>query len=646
MKNFRRALGDAIKYWPWLVLAWACSAGVATLWTMNIAAAFPILEVTLRGEAPQHWNEARIADARKQVERFQSEVRQAEDALAHAPSGDNSLQVRLNDAQMNLQGAQVRLHSVERLQPWLEAYVPRDPFRVILAIAGMLILSMVVKQVLQVSSGMIVATVSQKIARRLRERVFDKALEMDRGTFLEIGQSGFTAQTTSTSDALATGINNVFGSAVSEPLKLIACLVGAACISWRLLLATMVFAPIGAFAVLWLNRKLRSTAKRMLQQSLGFHHVLLEALHSMLTVQAYTMEHEERRRFRRSTGDMMRFALRAHLFNTLASPMAELIGVFMICLAIVLGAQLTLRGQLTVFGLPLFDKPLGVSAMMVFFGMLLGAFEPVRRMAGVVAGINTGMVAADVIYPLLDRKSLVRDPAQPKAIASPHREITLNNVTFGYDPAHPVLRNVSLSIPFGQTLAVIGPNGGGKSTMVGLLCRFYDPQQGELAIDGISLRDLSIRDLRSRIALVTQHTELFNESIYYNIRYGRWNATEQEVIEAAKLARADEFIQQFPHKYHTRTGPNGLCLSGGQRQRIVLARALLRQPEILILDEATSQIDVDSERVIHDVLASFGKTRTIIIITHRESALKLADRVIRIDRGTLEDQPLQLPRAA
>jgi subfamily B ATP-binding cassette protein MsbA len=644
MKNFRRALADAIGFWPWLVFAWCCSAGVAALWSMNIAAAFPILEVTLRGQAPQQWNQQRITAAKDQIAQATKEL----DELKKQPVDpqDRVTSQRIIDLQTTVQTQTVQLRGYEELQPWLEKYVPHDPFQVVLAIAGLLILSMIIKQTLQVASSMIVATVSQKIARRIRERVFDKALEMDRGGFLKIGQSGFTAQVTNTSDGLANGINSIFGSAVSEPLKLIACLVGAALISWRLLLATMVFAPVGAYLILWLNRKLRSTAKRLFAQSLGFHHVLHEALQSMLTVQAYTMEEQERKRFHRSTDDMMRFNLRAHLFNTMASPMAELVGVCMVCMAIVLGAHLTLHGQLSVFGIHVFKEPLGVSTMMVFFGMLLGGFEPVRKMAGVVAGINTGMICADALYPLLDREPLVREPENPKPIAKPHGELVFENIKFGYDPAHPVLHDVNLRIPFGQTIAVVGPNGGGKSTLVGLTCRFYDPQEGTVKLDGVPLTELSLKELRSRIALVTQHTELFNETIYYNIRYGRWDATEEEVREAARLARADEFIQKFPEKYQTRTGPNGLCLSGGQRQRIVLARALLRKPEILILDEATSQVDVESERVIHDVLEGFAGSKTIILITHRESALRLADRIIRIDHGRAEEQQPVARRAA
>jgi ATP-binding cassette subfamily B protein/subfamily B ATP-binding cassette protein MsbA len=208
------------------------------------------------------------------------------------------------------------------------------------------------------------------------------------------------------------------------------------------------------------------------------------------------------------------------------------------------------------------------------------------------------------------------------------------------------LQHVNLTIRRGDRLAVVGPNGGGKSTLVNLLCRFYDPLHGDVLVDGVSLRDVTLKDLRSRIALVTQQTELFNESIMHNIRYGRWDATDAEVIAAAELARAHEFIAAFPGGYNTIVGPNGQRVSGGQRQRITLARAFLRNAEILILDEATSQIDVESERLIHDALAEFGRDRTLIMITHRESTLSLATRIVRVENGRVEPYPASSMNAA
>jgi ATP-binding cassette subfamily B protein/subfamily B ATP-binding cassette protein MsbA len=256
------------------------------------------------------------------------------------------------------------------------------------------------------------------------------------------------------------------------------------------------------------------------------------------------------------------------------------------------------------------------------------------------------MAAANILYPLLDMKSQLVESKTPKAMPAPHREIEFRNVSFSYDGMQKALQDVDLTIHLGEHLAIVGPNGGGKSTLINLLCRFYDPQEGDVLVGGISLRDLSIKELRSRIALVTQQTELFNETVLHNIRYGRWDASEEEVVAAARLARAHEFISGFPDGYRTIVGPNGQRLSGGQRQRIALARAFLRNAEILILDEATSQIDMESERMIHDALADFGRDRTLIMITHRESTLALATRIVRVEYGRLEQVSQAVTKAA
>jgi ATP-binding cassette subfamily B protein/subfamily B ATP-binding cassette protein MsbA len=257
-----------------------------------------------------------------------------------------------------------------------------------------------------------------------------------------------------------------------------------------------------------------------------------------------------------------------------------------------------------------------------------------------------GIVGAQALYPLLDTPSKLTEPEHPRSVASPHREIRLENVSFSYDGIDTVLKDVDLSIHFGERVAIVGPNGGGKSTLVNLVCRFYDPTQGTVLLDGVPLTAMALHDLRKRIALVTQQTELFNESILYNIRYGRWDATEEEIVEAARKAHAHEFISEFPEGYQTMVGPNGFRLSGGQRQRIALARAFLRNAEILVLDEATSQIDVESERLIHEALARYVENRTVIMITHRASTLALADAIVKVEHGVVTKRPAAQMQAA
>jgi ATP-binding cassette subfamily B protein/subfamily B ATP-binding cassette protein MsbA len=283
---------------------------------------------------------------------------------------------------------------------------------------------------------------------------------------------------------------------------------------------------------------------------------------------------------------------------------------------------------------------------MIFFGFLIGASDPVRKLSGVITGLNVGIVGAQGLYPLLDTPSKLKEATQPVSLPAPHREIRLDKVSFSYDGVDTVLEDVNVSIAFGERVAIVGPNGGGKSTLVNLICRFYDPTKGRVLLDGTPLTDIALHDLRRRIALVTQQTELFNESILYNIRYGRWDATDAEIEEAARKAHAHEFISEFPEGYRTMVGPNGFRLSGGQRQRISLARAFLRNAEILVLDEATSQIDVESERLIHEALARYVENRTVIMITHRASTLALADAIIEVEHGTVRKRPTRQHQAA
>jgi ATP-binding cassette subfamily B protein/subfamily B ATP-binding cassette protein MsbA len=445
---------------------------------------------------------------------------------------------------------------------------------------------------------------------------------------------------------LASGITTVYGGAITEPLKILGCLGGAFIVSWRLTLACLTLAPVVGFLMVWLNRRIRGVSKSILARSRGFHHVLLEALNNVLTVQAYTMEDFERQRFRTCTGDMMRTGMWHAFYHALANPITEILGIGMVATSIAVGAWLVINQETQIFGITMTDQPMTVSGIMVFFGLLIGASDPVRKLSAVITGFNMGIVGAQGLYPLLDTPSKLSEASAPRTLRSPHREIRLDGVSFSYDGIDTVLRDVNVSIAFGERVAIVGPNGGGKSTLVNLICRFYDPTQGRVLLDGVPLTDLALRDLRRRIALVTQQTELFNESILYNIRYGRWEASDEEIEAAARKAHAHEFIADFPEGYRTMVGPNGFRLSGGQRQRIALARAFLRDAEILVLDEATSQIDVESERLIHEALAAYVENRTVIMITHRASTLALANSILEVEHGTVRKRPAAQQRAA
>ena len=649
MHYFLRALRDAAKRWPLLVASFLCSAGVASLWGANIAALFPIIEVTLNGDSLQSWNARRLSDAKARVDSSRKEQADLEAKLAAgelAAAEATRTRNRLDALSLAVRGDEAVVYSSEKLGPWLDRLLPTDPFTTVLWVVAFVVASTFIKHAFLLTSTLIVTWVAMNISRDLRLRVFDKALSLDRAQFMRNGSAGFMAQVTGTSDMLTSGITSVFGGAVTEPLKIAACLAGAMCISWQLTLACLTMAPVVGFLMVWLNRQIRGISRGILAKALGFHHVLLEALNNVLTVQAYTMEEFERQRFRSCTRDMMKTGMWHSFYFALANPITEILGIGMVATSIAVGAWLVINQETQIFGLTMTERPMTVPGIMVFFGMLIGASDPVRKLSGVFTGVNLGIVGAQQLYPLLDTPSKLSEPAEPKSVASPHREIRLENVSFSYDGIDTVLSGVNLSIPFGERVAIVGPNGGGKSTLVNLVCRFYDPTQGAVLLDGVPLTDMTLHDLRRRIAMVTQQTELFNESILYNIRYGRWDATEEEIIEAATKAHAHEFISEFPDGYQTMVGPNGFRLSGGQRQRIALARAFLRNAEILVLDEATSQIDVESERLIHEALARYVENRTVIMITHRASTLALADAIIKVEHGVVTKRPAAQMQAA
>jgi len=649
MHYFLRALREAAKSWPLLVAAFLCSTGVAALWGANIAALFPILEVTLNGDSLQTWNDRRITGAEERIEAAGKERKDLEDALASgtlAADATVAARNRVDTIQLATRGDEAMLYSSRKLDPWLKNYLPNDPFTTVLWVVAFVVVSTFIKHGFLMANTMLVSWVAMNISRNIRLKVFDKALELDRAQFMSRGSAGFMAQVTCTADMLSSGIASVFGGAVTEPLKIFACLAGAFCISWQLTLACLTMAPVVGFLMVWLNRRIRNVSKNILTRSMGFHHVLLETLNNVLTVQAYTMEEFERQRFRNCTRDMMKTGMWHSFYFALANPITEVLGIGMVATSIAVGAWLVINQQTEIFGITMTDRPMTVPGIMVFFGMLIGASDPVRKLSGVFTGVNVGVVGAGALYPLLDTPSKLREVANPKRLPSPHREIRLENVSFSYDGIDTVLKDINLSIKFGERVAIVGPNGGGKSTLVNLICRFYDPTKGRVLLDGVPLVELAVHDLRRRIAMVTQQTELFNESILYNIRYGRWEATTEEIEEAARKAHAHEFISDFPDGYQTMVGPNGFRLSGGQRQRISLARAFLRDAEILVLDEATSQIDVESERLIHEALARYVKNRTVIMITHRASTLALADSIVQVEHGAVTKRPANQSQAA
>jgi ATP-binding cassette, subfamily B, bacterial MsbA len=642
MKNFRRAIRDSLHFWPSIALATLCSLGVAALWGGNIGALWPVIEITLKGDSSQSWLQDAIEDTESKLDELKEELKAiAPGDLDNARQDQPQLVADDKDAELGKLGTEIasqerKLLNLQWCLSFAEKYLPSDPFSTVCWIMGLLIFSTLVKHLLMMANDILIARVSTSIVRSLRMRVFEKSLAFDRRTFDSYGTSGLMASITNTAETLSTGLMNFFGAAIREPLRIVSCLIGASLVCWRLLLVSLVLAPALIWIVTYFNRKIRRVGSTIFARNAGFHEVILEALGNVFTVQAYTMEKAEQKRFENCTKDMQRCSLSMTFYSSMSKPFTELIGVGMIAITVCVGAYLILNQQTHVFFLKICDEPLTISKLLIFFGLLVGASDPLRKMSGVFTSIYLGGVAADQLYRMLDYREVLKEPEQPTTLPHPHASLDLKDVTFHYNKSNPVLKSINLSIPYGKTIAIVGANGSGKSTLIQLLGRYHDPILGNITMNGVDYRQLSLHDIRKRIAIVSQTTELFNRSVMENIRYGSLDSTEDEAIEAAKLAHAHDFIMSsLADGYETKVGHSGQRLSGGQRQRIALARAILRRPEILILDESTSQIDMASELQIRATLSEMKGQLTIIIITHREALVALADEVYEVNEGQL-----------
>ena len=330
MTNFYRAIREAWHYWPTLSLGILCSFVMALLWGANIIALFPVIETTIHGGNLQSWNEKRIVTVREKVVALKAEY----EALEAVPGADEvnlKMQLKKDYLRTKIMAEEFNLSSLERLQPWLNAWLPSEPFQTVVLVLTLVVFGTLLKQIFSLANIVLVNYVSQSIAREVRMRIFGKAVTMDRHGFKAVGISGFTAFITQTTDGLAQGITAVYGGLIAEPLRIISCIVLALMVSWRVTLASMIFAPVMVVLMVWLNRKIRGLAKQVLDRSFGFHHVILEVFSALGTVQSNTMEEFERERFRQSTKQMRRMGVIWSFYHALANPITEIFGIAALC---------------------------------------------------------------------------------------------------------------------------------------------------------------------------------------------------------------------------------------------------------------------------------------------------------------------------
>jgi len=638
MNNFLRAIRLCLRFRWTLAAALVCSLLVGLFWGANIGAVLPLIRVLFRGESVLVAFDRDIADCRETIRELNTEIAElqsAESAATDAAPQTSSSLVRLQDRRR----AEIyALIARQRLRPVVERWLPRDTRSTLLLVVGALVFATLLKSLFLMGNSVLVERAVRRAMLGVRKDYFGRALEMDLSQLGETGAGEITSQFTFDMNTLVVALRNLFGRATVEPLKMVACLVGAGLICWRLLILCLILAPPAAFLIRQLASSIKRSNRRAMEEMSVLVGRLGESLESLPVVKAFTMEEHEALRFEHRTSIFYRKSMRIAFYGSLVKPSMELLGIGVTCAALLAGGYLVLQEQTHLLGVKISDRPLSPEAMIAFFAMLVGMSDPARKMAGIYNKVQPGVPAADRIFGMIDRPPSISDPPRPKAVSRPHSMLAWEDVFFRYGDGTEVLRGVNLTIPHGETLAIVGPNGCGKSTLANLLLRFYDPTGGAVRLDNVDLRDIALADLRSRLALVSQQTLLFDDTIANNIRYGSPAASDAAVRAAAKRADAHDFIvSQCEAGYQTLVGPRGERLSGGQRQKIALARAILRDADILILDEATSQVDIESEQQVHAVLKDFVVGRTAVIITHRLSTLSLADRILVMEAGRVLD---------
>lgn len=611
---------------------------IAGFWGINIGAIYPLVEIVFRGDSLPTYVDQKIVAAQQQIESHDQHLNDLRGQLAVAePAGRRKLESRIRVQEASRQ-SMVRSTTVfQQVRPWMDG-LPTTPYATLLLLMGFLLVGTVIKLGALIANLMLVHLVTERTAMAVRALFYRRALQLDLDEFGDTGSATLTSRLTNDVGQLNGGVSTLLGKLVREPLKLIVCIGGAAFVCWRLLFLVMIVSPLVLIVTSTLSRAIRRASRRVMGEMSQMFAMLNDSFAGIRLVKICNTQAAERAKFGRGLDTYFQRSMRMSFYSTLARGTSELLGTIVVCLGIVAGGYLVVNQKTHLLGIRMSFHPLEVGQILLFFGFLIGAADPARKLAEVWSDLQRGIAAAQRLFEIIDRPVRVRNPQRSLSPSRPHQRVVFENVEFRYPQGPPVLRGVNLELRHGETIAVVGPNGCGKSTLINLLCRFDDPQQGSVTIDGVPLDQMRIRDIRRRIGLVTQRTTLFDDTIANNIAYGCRKASRERIVEVARMAYADDFIMnKTPDGYDTLLGPTGTRLSGGQMQRIALARAFLRNPDILILDEATSQIDLESECLIHEALGQFLTGRTGLLVTHRPTSLVMADRILVMNEGLVVD---------
>ena len=470
------------------------------------------------------------------------------------------------------------------------------------------------------------------VLKDLRNSMYNKIINLPVSYYSEKRKGDIMARMLGDVNEVQNSFFSILELIVKEPMTIIFTLIGMIAISFKLTLFVFIFIPLSGLLISKIGKSLRSKSERVQYENGYLISIVEESLSGLKVVKSYNAESNFKEKFNDSVTRVLKLSNSIGKKNNLATPLSEFLGIITICVLLWFGGKMVLVDTLP-DGKALLDG----AKFLAYMGLAYNILTPAKSISKASYSVKNGLAAAQRVFEVLEVKNEITDSENAVKKSTFEHSITIKNINFRYEEEN-VLKDFSLQVKKGQTVALVGQSGSGKSTIANLLTRFYDVNEGTIAIDGIDIKDMNLHSLRDLMGLVTQDSILFNDTIKANISLGKLDATDDEIIEALKIANAYEFVKDLPLGIHTNIGDSGNKLSGGQKQRLSIARAVLKNPPIMILDEATSALDTESEKFVQVALENMMQNRTSIVIAHRLSTIQKADLIVVMQKGKIVEQ--------
>ena len=499
-----------------------------------------------------------------------------------------------------------------------------SPSELLLIIAWFIPLLFILKGLFTFAQSFLMSGISQRVIRDIRDKLYCKLQSLSLNFFSKARTGELISQITYDVGLVQNSITEGLMEFVYQFLQIILFLGIVFFIHWRLAIISLILLPLVVLPVIKIGKKLHKLGGEYQEKMGRINNILYETITGIRIVKAFSMEDYETKRFAEENNRFYRLVVKSIKRTIVLSPLNEFVGALSAAFILFFGGREVLRGAMS------------AGVFTLFLGALLSLMKPFKKITNIYGLTQQALAAAKRIFKILDTQPMIKEKKDAIALPCFSKNIIFDRAYFSYDEKE-VLEDINLEILKGEVVAFVGQSGVGKTTLVNLIPRFYDPYKGRITIDGYDLRELTLKSLRGQIGIVSQQTVLFNDTVRANIAYGRQEACLEEIIEAAKAANAHRFIVNLPEQYNTIIGEQGLNLSGGERQRLAIARAFLKAAPILILDEATSQLDTESERLIQEAAGRLMAGKTVFVIAHRLSTVKHADKIVILDEGKIVD---------